>query len=112
MNWFDKWLARKVQKAWEDARNPSFHISKGEAIQLNSISIGAKTADLVSRDRMDSNPDLTFKMYRAENGYIMEVRQYDKRSDRHSTNLHLIPDDADLGSSIAQIITVESLKVQ
>jgi hypothetical protein len=61
---------------------------------------------------MDSNPDLTFKMYRAENGYIMEVRQYDKRSDRHSTNLHLIPDDADLGSSIAQIITVESLKVQ
>ena len=110
MKWFDKWLANKVKKAWDDSKNPGYHFSKAEAIQINAI--GAKTAGLVAQDRMDSSPDLHFRMYRAENGYIMEVRQYDKRSDRHTNNLHLIPDDADLGSSIAQIITVESLKVQ
>jgi hypothetical protein len=110
MNWFDKWIAKKVLKAWDDARNPSFAISKGEALHLNSI-VGAKTASLVSQDRMESSPDLNFRMFRAENGYIMEVRQYDKRTDRHTHNLHLIPDSADLGQSIGHIITVESLKV-
>jgi hypothetical protein len=60
---------------------------------------------------MDSNPDLNFRMFRAENGYVMEVRYNDRRTDRMTTSLHIIPDDADLGQSISHIITIESLKV-
>jgi hypothetical protein len=50
-------------------------------------------------------------MFRAENGYVMEVRYNDRRTDRTTTILHLISDQEDLGQSIAHIITVESLKV-
>jgi len=102
MNWLDKWIARKVHQAWDDASSPK---------QFHNI-VGSKTAELVSRDRMDSNPDLNFRMFRAENGYVMEVRYSDRRTDRTTTNLHLISDEEDLGQSIAHIITVESLKVQ
>jgi hypothetical protein len=101
MNWFDKWIAKKVRRAWDDANSPK---------QFHNI-VGSKTAELVSRDRMDSNPDLNFRMFRAENGYVMEVRYNDRRTDRTTTNLHLISDQEDLGQSIAHIITVESLKV-
>jgi hypothetical protein len=103
MNWFDKWVAKKVRRAWENSQDEK------QSYTLNSI--GIKTAELVSRDRMDSNPDLNFRMFRAENGYVMEVRYNDRRTDRTTTNLHLISDDQDLGQSIAHIITVESLKV-
>jgi hypothetical protein len=103
MNWFDKWIAKKVRRAWESTQEEK------HSYTLNSI--GIKTAELVSRDRMDSNPDLNFRMFRAENGYVMEVRYNDKRTDRSTSHLHLISDDQDLGQSIAHIITVESLKV-
>jgi hypothetical protein len=102
MNWLDKWIARKVRRAWDDASSPK---------QFHNIVV-SKTAELVSRDRMDSNPDLNFRMFRAENGYVMEVRYNDRRTDCTTTNLHLISDEEDLGQSIAHIITVESLKVQ
>jgi hypothetical protein len=103
MKWFDKWIAKKVRQAWEREQEPTKYA-------MNSI-VGMKTAELVSRDRMDSNPDLNFRMFRAENGYVIEVRYSDKRTERTTTNLHLISDEEDLGQSIAHIITVESLKV-
>jgi len=101
MNWFDKWIAKKVRRAWDDASTPS---------QFHNM-VGSKTANLVSQDRMDCSPDLNFRMFRAENGYVMEVRSHDKRTERSTSHLHLISDDQDLGQSIAHIITVESLKV-
>jgi len=112
MKWFDKWLAKKVHKAWDEARSPGFAIGKADTLSISSI-VGAKTANLVREDRsLDANPDLNFRMFRAENGYVMEVRQMDRRTDRHSINMHLITDEEDLGQRIAQIITIESLKVQ
>ena len=104
MKWFDKWIAKKVRQAWERAEQEPTKYA------MNSI-VGMKAAEMVSRDRMDCSPDLNFRMFRAENGYVMEVRYNDKRTDRSTSNLHLISDDQDLGQSIAHIITVESLKV-
>jgi hypothetical protein len=103
MKWFDKWIAKKVRQAWEREQEPTKYA-------MNSI-VGMKTSELISRDRMDCSPDLNFRMFRAENGYVMEVRYSDKRTERTTTNLHLISDDQDLGQSIAHIITLESLKV-
>ena len=102
MSWFDKWLANKVRRGLSEAK---------EEAQIGYNIVSAKTSELVSRDRMDSNPDLNFRMFRAENGYVMEVRYNDRRTDRVTTNLHLISDHEDLGQSIAHIITLESIKV-
>jgi hypothetical protein len=66
----------------------------------------------VSIDRgMSSDANLNFKMYKAVNGFVMEVRQYDKRTDRNVNELYLITDEQDLGEEIAKIITLESMKV-
>lgn len=112
MNWFDKWLQKKVRSVWDN--HSKYEAKALKDITMNSISlVGAGQAIRGGgSDTLDSHPDLNFRMFRAENGYVMEVRQYDKRTDRHGTNLHIIPDDADLGSSIAHIITVESLKAK
>jgi hypothetical protein len=110
MTWFDKWLARKVrrgleqQKAQEEerainsiTRDAKFHLSKGIPIQVDSSGL-------------DSFPDLNFRMYKANNGWVMEVRHNDKRTDRQSISMHIIPEGEDLGDHIAKIITYESLK--
>jgi hypothetical protein len=65
-------------------------------------------AQMVERGMGD--PDLNFRMYKAENGHVMEVRHYDRRTDRHQNKLYLITDEQDLGAEISKIITVESLR--
>ena len=65
---------------------------------------------VVSDRGMNSDADLNFRMYKAENGHVMEVRHYDRRTDRNTNKLYLITDDQDLGAEISKIITVESLR--
>jgi hypothetical protein len=110
MNWFDKWLYGKVKSAWENKRqyDEKYQVSLKEHT-VNAINIGAAGL-AVKGDRLDCYPDLNFKMYRAENGYVMEVRQHDRKTERQTINLHVIGEDQDLGSAISHILTVESLK--
>ena len=110
-NWFDKWIAKKVRRAWEESSDVQHKISAKEKYALSTGLVGATMKVNHNNYELESHADLHFRMYRAENGYAMEVRHYDKRTERHNINLHLITDDQDLGQSIAQIITVESLKV-
>ena len=112
-NWFDKWIAKKVRRAWEESTDVQHKISAKEKYALGTAVnlVGAGLTKGSSNRELESHADLNFRMYRAENGYAMEVRQFDKRTERHSINLHLITDDQDLGQAISHIITVESLKV-
>jgi hypothetical protein len=112
MNWFDKWLYGKVKNAWENKRqfdkDKEYQVSLKEHT-LNAINIGS--VGIAGGGRLDCPPDLNFKMYRAENGYVMEVRQHDRKTDRQNVNLHVIAESEDLGTAISHIITLESLKV-
>ena len=113
-NWFDKWIAKKVRRAWEESTDVQHKISAKEKYALSTgLNIaGAQINKGSSSNELESHADLHFRMYRAENGYAMEVRHYDKRAERHNVNLHLITDDQDLGQAISHIITLESLKVK
>ena len=95
MKWFDRWLARRVKKVWEDEQT------------VNTI--GIKAASLVDSDRL-GDPALNFRMHRAETGWIMEVHRYDRKTDRNSRGMHIVNDSEDLGDSIAKIITMETLR--
>jgi hypothetical protein len=110
MNWFDKWLYGKVKSAWENKRqfDKEYQVSLKEHT-VNSINMGA--VGVAGGGRLDCSPDLNFKMYRAENGYVMEVRQHDRKTDRQNVNLHVIAESEDLGTAISHILTLESLKV-
>lgn len=124
MNWFDKWIYKQVRRAWENKDDIEKLIKYGESIKMGTgpvNQIRLQTAHLVESDRrrLDVQANLTFRMFRAENGYVMEVHHAADHgnhsmhvSDRPTINLHIIPDDADLGQEIAHILTYETLKVK
>ena len=95
MMWLKRWLCRMVDAGRE-----------GELVL-------AEKSVLVSAQHgtPNSNPNLLFKIYRAANGFVMEVGRQDRRT--HDTNyeLYLIADGEDLGDSISKIITVETLRI-
>lgn len=59
----------------------------------------------------NSNPNLIFRIYRANNGFVMEVGRQDRRTHDTSYEMYLIADGEDLGDNISKIITVETLRI-
>jgi hypothetical protein len=95
MMWFKRWLYRMVDSARE-------------------LELGEMEKEIIVSSRQgtpNSNPNLMFKIYRAANGFVMEVGRQDRRT--HDTNyeMYLIADGDDLGDSISKIITVETLRI-
>jgi hypothetical protein len=106
MKWFDKWFAKKCQQAWENARN-------GNEIEPEPNYIG-KPARVTSR-RASTGSDLhangtTFTLYNASGGYVVELRNYDLKTDEYKNSLHVIPTGDELGKNLEHIITLEALK--
>ena len=60
---------------------------------------------------LESSP-MHLKIYPATGGIVIEVSTYDKHAIHDSTTsqLHVIQDGADMGKSIAKIITLEKLR--
>ncbi len=99
MNWFKHWISRQCEEAWNQARN-------------NKLERGlANTVMPVPSNSVNSNPNLIFKMYRASNGFVMEVGRQDRRHMDTNYEMYLIADGEDLGNSISKIITLETLRI-
>jgi hypothetical protein len=105
MKWFNKWFANKCRQAWEDANQP-------QEADMNSITsskmrrglaIATTSSELHSRG-------VTFTLYKANGGHVVELRDYDPQTDRHANSLHLVPSDKDMGEALNHIITYEALK--
>lgn len=58
-------------------------------------------------DRPDDT--ITFKVYGARGGKIVEASHYDPKTDRSESTLHIIHDDADFAQTLSGIVTVEYL---
>ena len=105
MKWFNKWFANKCRQAWEDANQPQEtevnSISSAKMRRGLAISTGA--TELHSRG-------VTFTLYKANGGHVVELRDYDPQTDRHANSLHLVPSDKDMGEALNHIITYEALK--
>jgi len=99
MKWFNEWFAKKCREAWEN-RNQR----KEAAISSDSI--------LPTRDPSINihSHGLSFTVYRANGGYVIEHRRYDAKHDRNDTGLYIITEDKDLGYEIGKIITFESIR--
>ena len=94
MKWFYKWLAKKCQQA------------------LNSDNEIMKEPDIMpvtKSNRIDNERTMTLNITKANGGWVIENRQYDKHKDRSNSSVHIITDDKDLGEEIGKIITFESL---
>ena len=96
-----QWLKNKIIK-W--ARN-----DRELAIPTDIMSGNSRGNRITSVQEINSN-GMTFTVYRANGGHIIEHRVYDKRTDRTTNGLHIITDDKDLGEEIGKIITYEQLR--
>ena len=101
MKWLDNWILRRAMRIRQrdetmtsiDRQQTGIGISMKEAASIGS-----------SRHRM------SFVVYRANGGMMVEYNRYDERKDQHQCELHIVHPDENLGDALAKIVTFESLK--
>jgi uncharacterized protein YhfF len=109
MKWFDNWFLKKSRWAWNVAQE------KEADEGLNLVMTGSKNKAQRSILTRHESGELesrgtAFTLYNANGGHVVELRQYDEKSDRMKNALHIVPHDKDLGESLNHIITYEALK--
>ena len=101
MNIFEKWIMRrslKIQRKYDREQD--------SLIPYNSN----KIATTRGGNELSDNRPLTFNIYRASGGTIVELRKYDNRKDHWDNQLHVISDDLDFNSALSKIVTLETLR--
>jgi hypothetical protein len=106
MKLFDNWLYNKLKHMWE---NRHLYESDSDAKYVNTMASPRHPRDEAVLHMGRSN-GLSFQIYGASGGYVLECSSYDEKTDRHQQNLHIISSDADFGDAISKIITIEMLK--
>ena len=77
---------------------------------LNESHRGELVASPPRDATLNANTAMTFGIYNASGGKIVEFRRYDNRTDRTTYSLHIVPDEEDFGELIAKISTMEMLR--
>jgi hypothetical protein len=95
MGFFRRKFMEWSKRAWEDSHESS-----------SGVSVGVKS-DL---HRVDSEPQLNFKIYSATGGHIMEFTRYDRKTDRYDNQLYIIPTTEDMGERVARVVNMEMMK--
>lgn len=111
MKWFRNWFDGLVYSAWARANSPiQSDTSAKYATAPSRRSFKQLTgAPTHAGDHIHSS-SVTFQIYSASGGTVLELRDYDPATDRHYNALHVIPAEQDLGQAIGHIITLEALK--
>ena len=101
MKWLDNWILRRAKRIRQRGET-MVSIDRAET----GIGLSMKDAANIgsSRHRM------SFVVYRANGGMMVEYNRYDERKDQHQCELHIVHPDQDLGDALAKIVTFESLK--
>jgi hypothetical protein len=103
MKWLDNWILKRAKRI----RSREQTLYEVDSLS-NSITSGSKNQD--SANIGTSRHRMSFVVYRANGGMMVEYNRYDERKDQHSCELHIVHPDQDLGDALAKIVTFESLK--
>ena len=97
MRWFKKMIWR-----WS---------SQGREMEEDNCKVPRQGQVIGSRDSHELGGEpLRFNIFRANGGTVIQTHIYDRQKDRNLQQLHIIGHDQDLGTSLAKIITMESLR--
>jgi hypothetical protein len=111
---FKRWLTRLVDEwrldAYEECvPEPSSNRQRKKFGQ--KIGSGNKTP---SQQRVSHNYDddgvITFKVYGANGGKIVEAARYDDKHDQERIKLYIIEENADFTESLSKIVTMEYMR--
>ena len=103
MNMFEKWIMRrslKIQRKYENSQVEEVYATRSRDKLVSSR----------GSNELGDNRPMTFNIYRASGGSIVELRKYDNRKDHWDNQLHVIPDDADFNDTLSKIVTLETLR--
>jgi hypothetical protein len=78
----------------------------------NSLTIGEDCAvpSRVMRDNSVNVEGLSFKVMACHGGVVVQMTNYDHKTDRHTSHTHLIPDGEPVAERIGQIVSMEILR--
>ena len=100
MRKFWLWIHNKVEKAISERDN-----KYGSSVQEKCV----PTSRL---DRSDdiAGKSISFQMFFAEGGVILQRYQYNQKSDRAENKLFLIGDDQDVAMRVGEIVAMEIMR--
>lgn len=104
MKWFKRWFQKMCAEAWQDAQNE--RKMAVEAQVPMPISKSPHSGRLGGRGMNG----MTFTIYPANGGHVLEYNEWDPITDRNTQRLYIISSSQELGEGIAQVITMEHLK--
>ena len=109
MKWFDSFIYRCLNRA--RSRDEIQPIGLDEHPKKGRSRLGGAVASV---RRVEHNYDdesvITFKVYGANGGMIVETSRYDDKRDNEFIRRYVIDENADTAESIARIVTLEYLR--
>ena len=104
MKWFDRWLVRKFQMAWQN---------RDQAELPTPMASGKMTG--IGRIEEDISPDswsdgLRITVKKIIGGCVVSFRTYDRQRDRVEDRHYIITDDKDFNAELGKMITLESMR--
>jgi hypothetical protein len=113
MKWLDSFIQRCYNRArerdqlvevegWDEPKRGRGRLGRGNGSAMSSTR------------RVEHNYDdesvITFKVYGANGGKIVETSRYDDKKDNESIRRYVIDENADLAESLGKIVTMEYLR--
>lgn len=94
MKWLKRRVIKWVREDWDSVNKDC------------SVGLVARSND----NRPDEEPILTFRIYSAVNGQVLEFRRWDRKTDRNNNSTYLLPKDEDIGDYVNKCLSMEILK--
>ena len=108
MKWFDRWIQRCYNRARE--RDQLISVDGWDDSPKSNRKGGPTAVGRRVEHNYDDRSVITFKVFGANGGMIVETNRYDDKRDTEGINRYVISDDADLAESLGKIVTTEYLR--
>jgi hypothetical protein len=104
-----KFIRRSILKLikWAAAVDQVTEPNKYDDRKAQGTAIGLAKSSMSEINDMGNG--MNFTMYNATGGKVVQIRSYNPSTDRSKSALYVITDTEDLGTELAQIITMERL---
>lgn len=90
------WFKRKIRN-WLNSDDGS------QAIKLSA-------RDFPEERSVQDDPVLSFRVYNAQNGKILEFSRYDRKVDRHDRSIYIVEKDKDITEYVGKCLSLELLR--
>jgi hypothetical protein len=90
MKWLKRIVVSWIKDDWYSSSQP-----------VPDVAVGARSVDVEG---------LSFNVMSAQGGTVVQIRHYDRKTDRNNNVTHVIPDGEDIAERIGQIVSLELLR--